>query len=124
MFHFSLVLIVNYLLSLIKQKTVKNYYSILQMQLFLIIPEVGESLIIFCLIYTPYFIIIIFFDKNLYILCFELTKAFRFVVTGNYRHYTILAKCIFLYSSGHFVPTQAPQRKVYIEFLEQFLNKA
>lgn len=25
---------------------------------------------------------------------------------------------------GHFVPTQAPQRKVYIEFLEQFLNKA
>ena len=121
MSHFSLVLIVNYLLSLIKQKTVKNYYSILQMPLFLIILEVGESLTIFCLIFTPFFIIIIFLQESLF-LCFELTKAFRFVV--NYRQYTILAKCIFLYSSGHFVPTQAPQRKVYIEFLEQFLNKA
>lgn len=24
---------------------------------------------------------------------------------------------------GHFVPTQAPQKKVYIEFLEQFMKK-
>ncbi|XP_078374888.1 esterase OVCA2-like [Oculina patagonica] len=27
------------------------------------------------------------------------------------------------HSGGHFVPTQAPQRKVYTEFLEQFINK-
>lgn len=26
-------------------------------------------------------------------------------------------------STGHFVPAQAPQRKAYTEFLEQFINK-
>lgn len=79
MFHFSLVLIVNYLLSLIEQKTVKNYYSVLQMQLFLIILEVGESLIIFCLIYTPYFIIIIFF-----------TGIFIFYVLSSLKRFVLL----------------------------------
>ena len=44
-------------------------------------------------------------------------------IDGNGVEQNVISFSTICFSTGHFVPTQAPQRKAYTEFLEQFINK-
>ncbi|PFX22076.1 Ovarian cancer-associated gene 2 protein-like [Stylophora pistillata] len=72
------------------------------------------------------------FDGSLSFKFAILVAAFKSRSSGHSLYYTEPITCPTLHvfgdtdrviPKGHFVPTQAPQKKVYIEFLEQFIKK-